>query len=86
MDPVQRMLLETNFKALENASIRMEDLKGPRTSVHTGCFTNDYLQQMLKDSERLPPYAAVGGTQSMLANRLSWFFDLRGPSLNLDSA
>lgn len=86
MDPMQRILLETTYRALENAGIRMEDVKGSRSSVHTGCFTNDYLQQMLKDSERLPPYAAVGATQSMLANRLSWFYDLRGPSVNLDSA
>ncbi|KAK7754992.1 Type I Iterative PKS [Diatrype stigma] len=86
MDPMQRILLETTYRAFENAGIRLEDVKGSRTSVHTGCFTNDYLQQILKDSERLPPYAAVGATQSMLANRLSWFFDLRGPSVNLDSA
>ncbi|KAK7744554.1 Type I Iterative PKS [Cytospora paraplurivora] len=86
MDPMQRILLETTYRALENAGIRMEDVKGSRSSVHTGCFTNDYLQQMLKDSERLPPYGAVGATQSMLANRLSWFYDLRGPSVNLDSA
>lgn len=86
MDPMQRILLETTYRAFENAGIRMEDVKGSRSSVHTGCFTNDYLQQILKDSERLPPYAAVGATQSMLANRLSWFYDLRGPSVNLDSA
>lgn len=86
MDPMQRILLETTYRAFENAGIRMEDVKGSRSSVHTGCFTSDYLQQMLKDSERLPPYAAVGATQSMLANRLSWFYDLRGPSVNLDSA
>jgi acyl transferase domain-containing protein len=86
MDPMQRNLLETTYKAFENAGIRLEDIQGSRASVHTGCFTNDYLQQILKDSDRLPPYAAVGATQSMLANRLSWFFDLHGPSVNLDSA
>ncbi|TGJ79824.1 hypothetical protein E0Z10_g8943 [Xylaria hypoxylon] len=86
MDPMQRILLETTYKAFENSGIRIEDIKGSRTSVHTGCFTNDYLQQILKDSDRLPPYAAVGATQSMLANRISWFYDLRGPSVNLDSA
>nr|UPN67558.1 hypothetical protein [Pestalotiopsis sp.] len=86
MNPMQRMMLETTYRAFENAGLRMEDVKGSRSSVHTGCFTSDYLQQMLKDSERLPPYAAVGATQSMLANRLSWFYDLRGPSVNLDSA
>lgn len=86
MDPAQRLLLETAFRAFENAGIRLEDLKGSDTSVHTGCFTNDYLHQMLKDPEQLPTYAAIGATLSMLANRLSWFYDLRGPSVNLDSA
>lgn len=86
MDPMQRLLLETTFEALQNSGVRLEDARGSRTSVHTGCFANDYLQQLLKDAERLPAYAAVGASQSMLANRLSWFFDLRGPSVNLDSA
>ena len=86
MDPQQRLLLETTFKAFENAGVRLEDLKGSDTSVHTGCFTNDYLQQLLRDPEQLPTYAAIGATLSMLANRLSWFYDLKGPSINLDSA
>jgi len=86
MDPMQRILLETTVHAFESGGIRIQDVRKSRTSVHTGCFTNDYLQLMLKDSERLPPYAAIGASQSMLANRLSWFFDLRGPSVNLDSA
>jgi acyl transferase domain-containing protein len=86
MDPMQRLLLETAFHAFESAGIPIESIRGSRTSVHTGCFSNDYLQQILKDSERLPPYAAIGASQSMLANRLSWFYDLRGPSVNLDSA
>ncbi|MCJ1390655.1 polyketide synthase [Xylographa bjoerkii] len=86
MDPAQRILLETTYKACESAGIRLEHLKGSNTSVHTGCFTNDYLQQLLKDPERLPTYAAVGATLSMLANRISWFYDLSGPSINVDSA
>ncbi|KAL4865154.1 hypothetical protein BDV12DRAFT_211223 [Aspergillus spectabilis] len=86
MDPMQRLLLETTVEALDSAGIRLEDLRGSRTSVHTGCFSNDYLHQLLKDPQRLPPYAAVAASQSMLANRISWFFDLRGPSCNIDSA
>jgi acyl transferase domain-containing protein len=85
MDPMQRILLETTFHAFESCGLRIEDIRGSRTSVHVGCFTSDYLQLLMKDSVRLPPYAAMS-TQSMLANRLSWFFDLRGPSVNLDSA
>ncbi|GLB14084.1 type I Iterative Polyketide synthase (PKS) [Aspergillus tubingensis] len=86
MDPMQRLLLETTVEALDTAGIRMKDLHGSRTSVHTGCFSNDYLHQLLKDPQRLPPYAAVGASPSMLANRISWFFNLRGPSYNIDSA
>lgn len=39
-----------------------------------------------QDPEQLPKYAATGLSGSMLANRVSWFFNLRGPSMNLDSA
>ena len=62
MDPPQRILLETIFRAFENAGIRLEDLRGSNTSVHTGCFTNDYLLQLLKDAEQLPAYAAIGAS------------------------
>ncbi|KAI9660404.1 MAG: Type I Iterative PKS [Bathelium mastoideum] len=86
LDPAQRILLETTFRAFENAGIRLEDLPGSRTSVHTGCFTNDYLLQLLRDPARLPPHTANAASLSMLANRVSWFFGLAGPSVNLDSA
>ncbi|GAM42968.1 hypothetical protein TCE0_044f17402 [Talaromyces pinophilus] len=86
MDPMQRLLLETTFHALENAGIRLEDVWGSRTSVHTGCFLNDYFVQLLRDSDRLPQYTAVGAAATMLANRISWFFDLHGVSYNVDSA
>ncbi|KAL4772930.1 polyketide synthase [Aspergillus nidulans var. acristatus] len=86
MDPMQRLLLEATVEALDNAGIRLEDIRGSRTSVHTGCFSSDYLHQILRDPQNLPPYAAVGASQSMLANRISWFFGFRGPSFNIDSA
>lgn len=86
MDPMQRLLLETTFHALENAGIRLEDVLGSRTSVHTGCFLNDYFLQLVRDADRLPQYTAVGAAQTMLANRISWFFDLHGVSYNVDSA
>jgi acyl transferase domain-containing protein len=86
MDPAQRILLETTFRALENSGIPLERLRGSDTAVYTGCFSNDYLLQLLKDPEQLPTYAATGASLSMLANRLSWFFDLSGPSVNFDSA
>ena len=86
MDPMQRGLLETTYHALENAGITLERVAGSKTSVHTGCFTNDYQLLLTKDPLAPPKYAATGIAPSMLANRISWYFNLTGPSVNLDSA
>ena len=86
MDPSQRMLLETAYLAFEAAGIPLERASGTNTSVHTGCFTVDYKLQLLRDTEQIPKYAATGASLAMLANRLSWFFNLSGPSMNIDSA
>ena len=60
---------------------------GSRTSVFTGSFTNDYLHTNTKDTERGSNYDLVGlSSFAMLANRLSWFYNFCGPSVNLDSA
>ncbi|KAI1389501.1 putative polyketide synthase [Hypoxylon trugodes] len=86
IDPMQRWLLETAFHALENAGIPMEKVSGSATSVYAGCFGSDYMIQLYRDAETLPAYGAVGIGLSMLANRLSWFFNLKGPSITMDSA
>ena len=54
--------------------------------MHTGCFTDDYRVAIAKDHDILPIYAATGVAPSMLAARLSWFFNLTGPCINVDSA
>ena len=64
----------------------MESANGSKTAVYSGCMTDDYRHLVCHDAESIPKYAAVGSTMSMLANRLSWFFNLTGPCVNLDSA
>ncbi|KAK4200731.1 thiolase-like protein [Triangularia verruculosa] len=86
MDPMQRWLLEAAYRALENAGIPMEVISGSSTAVYAGSFGLDYMLQLTRDPEAPPTYAAVGFGLSMLANRLSWFFNLSGPSIGLDSA
>ncbi|KAI1411801.1 putative polyketide synthase [Hypoxylon sp. FL1857] len=86
MDPMQRWLLETAYRALENAGIPMETVSGSSTGVYTGSFSMDYMIQLYRDAENPPTHAALGLGLSMLANRLSWFFNLRGPSIGLDTA
>lgn len=64
----------------------MDEIAGTNVSVHNGSFTNDYLSFFAKDPEASSNYGAAGTAQTMLANRVSWFFDLTGPSVNMDSA
>ena len=64
----------------------IERVSGTKTGVYTGSFADDYKMMMIRDLENLPKYAATGGSMTLLANRLSWFFNLSGPSVNLDTA
>lgn len=64
----------------------MSKVTGSNTSVYVGCFTREYDGIMSKDPEVDLRYIATGTGTSMLSNKLSWFYDLRGPSLTLDTA
>ncbi|RAL17772.1 ketoacyl-synt-domain-containing protein [Aspergillus homomorphus CBS 101889] len=86
MDPQQRLLLETSYRALENAGVTIGQCAGSKTSVYTATFTDDYKSVLMDAPDNIPKYAATGLSGSMLANRISWFYDFRGPSMNLDSA
>lgn len=54
--------------------------------MHVGCFTTDYSTYIWRDPQKIPKYSATGGAQSILSNRLSWFFDLHGSSMTIDTA
>ncbi|KAL8875408.1 MAG: hypothetical protein Q9198_006231, partial [Flavoplaca austrocitrina] len=68
------------------AGISMEKASGTPTGVYTGAFADEYKLMILRDLEVLPRYALTGSVLSMLANRISWFFNLKGPSMNIDTA
>ncbi|KAL9609780.1 MAG: hypothetical protein Q9167_005476 [Letrouitia subvulpina] len=86
IDPQQRLLLELAYEAIENAGIPLEKIQGTDTAVYTGLFTNDYGTSLLRDVDFTPKYQSTGTSNSMAANRISYFFDLRGPSMVLDTA
>ncbi|KAI1806786.1 putative polyketide synthase [Daldinia bambusicola] len=86
MDPQQRMALECTYEALENAGIRMEDVSGSDTSVYVGTFTRDYYDMLAHDADNVPTYHATGTGLAMMSNRVSWFFNLRGPCISIDTA
>ncbi|OHF04176.1 beta-ketoacyl synthase domain-containing protein [Colletotrichum orchidophilum] len=86
IDPQQRGMLESVYKALENAGIPLETVAGTQTGVYVGCFTADYNDHIAKDLDIPNKYSALGTVASMLSNRVSWFFDFRGPSVTVDTA
>ena len=64
----------------------MERVNGTKTSVYTGCFTNDWQQLCFKDSEQCGATTALGSQACLNANRISWFFNFTGNSANIDTA
>ncbi|CAI0641313.1 unnamed protein product [Colletotrichum noveboracense] len=86
MDPQQRQLLEIVYEAFESAGLTLEQLRGSLTSVHVGVMTNDWAQIQLRDPETLAQYAATGTAYSIMSNRISYIFDLKGPSATIDTA
>ncbi|MEO0645861.1 MAG: beta-ketoacyl synthase N-terminal-like domain-containing protein, partial [Cyanobacteria bacterium J06650_10] len=85
MDPQQRLLLEVTWEALEDAGRIPEDLRGSKTGVFIGIGTHDY-SIMLWQQPVNDPYATTGTGNCIAANRISYMFDLKGPSLAVDTA
>ncbi|KAI0436308.1 polyketide synthase [Xylaria telfairii] len=85
MDPQQRILLELAYEALESAGRTRETYAGSRTAVYAAIFGTDYERNLYKDVLDLPVYQSVGTGVAILANRISHIFDLRGPSVTLDT-
>ncbi|WP_432069906.1 aminotransferase class I/II-fold pyridoxal phosphate-dependent enzyme [Streptomyces sp. AA1529] len=86
MDPQQRMLLEVAWQTFEDAGIAPDRLAGSDTAVVVGVSSQDYGQLQLASPRETDVYAATGNAPAMAANRLSYFFDLRGPSFVVDTA
>ncbi|CAL5866784.1 uncharacterized protein PFLUO_LOCUS994 [Penicillium psychrofluorescens] len=86
MDPQQRCLLETSYRAFENAGLPMEKVAGSNTSVYVAALGINYVRMFEFDEEVHAPYKANGNSGAILANRLSWFYDLLGPSMTIETA
>ncbi|KAF1007427.1 MAG: Polyketide synthase PksN [Luteibacter sp.] len=86
MDPQQRIFLETVWKAIENSGHKVSDLSGTRTGLFVGVATNDYVDVMNRHDIDLDGYSASGNSHSVLANRISFLLNLRGPSAPIDTA
>jgi acyl transferase domain-containing protein/NADPH:quinone reductase-like Zn-dependent oxidoreductase/aryl carrier-like protein len=88
MDPQQRLVLETAWEALEDGGQVLERLAGSKTAVFVGISSWEYsfAQIAFRDRAVIDAYTNTGGSLSIAANRVSYCFDLRGPSVAVDTA
>ena len=86
LDPQQRMALELTWEALEHARIPASSLRGASVGVYIGSSLNDYSFLAMSDPTVAHPYAITGTASSIIANRVSYFYDFRGPSVAVDTA
>ncbi|MCP2318442.1 polyketide synthase 13 [Nocardia amikacinitolerans] len=95
VDPQQRLMMELTWEALEHARIPASELRGESVGVFIGSSANDFqlIAALGLGGERdanLPAtaqgYAIMGSVSSIIPNRVSYFFDFRGPSVSVDTA
>ena len=86
LDPQQRFMLELSWEALAHAGIAPMSLGGSDAGVFIAANSNDYGRRLLEDLPRTGAYAVNGTTYYGIANRVSYFLDLRGPSMAVDTA
>jgi fatty acid synthase len=78
LDVAIRMLLEVTHEALMDAQLPIEQLKGTKTGVYVGHCFSDFLGRSTCDKS-LTGYELVNGAHAMAANKISYFYDLKGP-------
>lgn len=85
IDPQHRLFLEAAWSVIEDAGYAPSELKSSRTGVYVG-ITNYDFNEVLPQEYKERPYGVFGISPSLLANRVSYFLDLYGPSEVVDTA
>ena len=86
MDPQQRLLLEVVWSALEDSGLPPSAVAGANIGVYVGASSLDYGNLHSADPAAIDSHFMTGNTLSILSNRISYIFDLRGPSFTVDTA
>lgn len=86
MDPRQRLLLQVAWRAIEDAGYAPGDLRKRKIGCYIGATGADYATLQARAGSAINPYSLPGSSLSILANRLSSYFDWKGPSFTLDTA
>lgn len=86
MDPQQRLLLELSWEAIEDSGVTVDSLNNSDCAVYVGIASNDYAHRHSDDLASFDAYTMTGSTASVASNRISYAFDLKGPSVSVDTA
>ena len=86
MDPQQRMVMETTVEAMDQGGLPVSQLAGTQTGVWMANFTSDYREMLYRDPESAPMYTLAGASNTSTSNRISYFFNFKGPSFTLNTA
>ncbi len=86
MDPQQRVILEVVWQALEDAGIPPSEIAGENVGVYVGASVVDHANAPLLDLAAIDSHFMTGNSLSIVSNRLSYAFNLKGPSLSIDTA
>ncbi|KAK5988544.1 Reducing polyketide synthase hmp8 [Cladobotryum mycophilum] len=86
LDPRQRIALEVAYEALENAGLSLQKVAGSQTACFMGSSMSDYRDAVARDFGHFPKYHILGVSDEMIANRISHFLDIHGPSATVQTA
>ena len=86
LDPQHRILMELAQEVIEDAGYLPKKLKGTKTGVYLGISHSDYWDILKRSEKETELFASTGNSLSMAANRISYFYDIKGPSMAIDTA
>ncbi|KAL4956614.1 hypothetical protein BDW69DRAFT_202871 [Aspergillus filifer] len=85
IDPQQRLLLEVSYEALENSGCSLQSIRGSDTAVYVALVSRDYDRMSYRDPSQLAKHHLTGCGDATACGRISYVFDLHGPSMSLDT-
>ena len=87
MDPRQRLFLEEAYKTVDDAGYSQKELAGKNVGVFVGCEgDSEYLKDKMMNPNEYSSQLFLGNSNSVLASRISYFMDWKGPSITVDTA
>ncbi len=85
MNPSQKLMMELAWEAIESSTIPYEEIKGKKVGVYTGNIWSDFEHYRKHRNAVVTSHSAVGQSANIIANRVSYNFGFRGPSLVVDT-